>query len=388
MAEEGGFEDIFPARREYKAQEPRQKKIFQPWHRLRKQYVRERQWCKALDALLASSPIVDRPIKYLGLPGNELLDLRIIHKVVCEPRKIPLRFIGFNLGAKVPGPDQLEIDLSTEEVKRLSLVDGQSRIVPDDFRTLADTNSVGWSEADRHGPFDVINIDLCDGFGKEPAGNPEETYYNAVSELLGIQAYSRSPWLLFLTTRIGERHVHPTTLSRMRTAYERNLRSCPEFTRLSKSRFRIATPADAGSALRSPAGFNNVFLTGLAKWLLGMGLNVAPKCQVTMEDVLSYTVRTGNPVSDLVSAAFLFEPLSQPPRDPLSLASSRRRKIVLDECALAAAFIEKLCSVVDVDKKIQADPALRSGLLQSAKDLMQAARYDVQEFSTWAAQNC
>ena len=59
----------------YRAPSP-PKKEFLPWHRPRKQFVRDRQWCGEIGKLLEDSPREGGVLRYLGLPGADLLDLR------------------------------------------------------------------------------------------------------------------------------------------------------------------------------------------------------------------------------------------------------------------------------------------------------------------------
>jgi hypothetical protein len=53
----------------YEASAPEQLK-FLPWHRPRKQFVRQRQWSAEIERLLDDCPITDGKLKYLGLPGT------------------------------------------------------------------------------------------------------------------------------------------------------------------------------------------------------------------------------------------------------------------------------------------------------------------------------
>lgn len=385
MSEAEDLKSIFTTPR-YEVPEPTQSKKFMPWHKLRKQYVREKQWSKSLLDLLIEHPIEGRPIKYLGLPGNELFDLRVLHKEVCVPKELSLHFLGFNTGAKVPGSDQMEIDLSTEEVKRLEMVDGQSKVMPDDFRSLADHRSMAWSEAQRVGPFDVVNIDLCDGFGKEFPGKIDDTYYNAMREILTIQSSTNRPWLLFLTTRVGQEYAHGSTFDRLRKVFEQNISTCAEFRDATSGRMRISSIADIRSAARSPRGYSNIFITGLSKWLVAFGRVSAPKAVVRLCDLMGYSVKRGAVVCDLVSAVFKVSPVMQPPRDRFNLASSRLVPIP-SECEIAVEIVDVVCNCEDVDASLRDDSEERRELLSRSSALMHAARYDGSEYQRWALLN-
>ena len=83
--EQNGFADnIFGEEVAYEAPLPEEKKEFLPWHRPRKQFVRHYQWCKEIRRMISHTPPADGVLKYLGLPGVDLLDLRYFHEEVCQ----------------------------------------------------------------------------------------------------------------------------------------------------------------------------------------------------------------------------------------------------------------------------------------------------------------
>src|SRR4051812_14989998 len=96
--EEPGHADDIVEIRSYEAPLP-VKRTFAPWHRPRKQFVRDHQWKVQINSMLADVPTEDGTLKYLGLPGADLLDLRHFHSEVCLPQNIGLRFLGFNSAA-------------------------------------------------------------------------------------------------------------------------------------------------------------------------------------------------------------------------------------------------------------------------------------------------
>lgn len=61
---------------------------FMPWHKPRKQYIRDRQWVEHLVRLIRQKKFkhVDT-INYFGLPGGDLLDINYIHKGLSRTSK-------------------------------------------------------------------------------------------------------------------------------------------------------------------------------------------------------------------------------------------------------------------------------------------------------------
>ena len=143
-------------------------KEFKPWHKPRKQFVRSKQWSALLRRLYENRGPRD-PLRYLGLPGTDLIDLRYLHAQLCRDNDRPMCFLGFNTEAHRDNPAHIELNVSLDEVRRLSNVDPQSNVIHDDFRLVGNENSIAWSHTKQLGPFDVVNIDLCDGACVRPA---------------------------------------------------------------------------------------------------------------------------------------------------------------------------------------------------------------------------
>lgn len=159
--------------------QPTPKRAFAPWHRPRKQFVREQQWRNQIEKLLDEQPDPPKELAYLGLPGSDLLDIRYFHGEICQPRNLELRFLGFNTSQHTSGAG-IDLNTSLAEVHDLESVHEASEVLRDDFRAIADDLSQAWSRTKRMGPFDVINLDLCDGFAKEPETSEQDTHYNAL----------------------------------------------------------------------------------------------------------------------------------------------------------------------------------------------------------------
>jgi hypothetical protein len=359
------------------------KKTFLPWHRPRKQFVRNDQWRYQIGALLDEVNAVDT-LTYFGLPGVDLLDLRFFGSSLCAPRGLKLKFLGFNKAANPRSDDQSEINISLDELSKSPVFDAQSEIVPDDIRQLANEDSIAWQKTFEFSPYDVMNLDLCDGFGADPPGQITETYYNAVSKLLAVQARKKSPWLLLLTSRVGKEHVHADTLDRLSNLYRANLTNCASFQKASAEIFAIGDADTLQSAKRKSAGIQSVFLTGLCKWLLGFGIGQNPPSKMEVKSVFGYRVRSGAEVEDMVSIAIRFEPTHGPIQDQGNLASIQSTK--LDECELATNALKKVGGLFDVDAYLSTEQTIRDEMIEAMCRLLEAARYDVDEYRKWVAQ--
>jgi hypothetical protein len=365
----------------------RQKKEFLPWHRPRKQFVRDRQWRKEIQELISERNSKGDTLKYLGLPGVDLLDLRYFHNTVCEPNKLKLRFLGFNSAAAPNSEAQTELNISSDEVKRLPWVDHSSNVIHDDFRLVGNTKSIAYKETLDSGPYDIVNLDLCDGFAKQAPqakqapGKLEVTHYDAMNQLLSIQARNSKPWLLFLTTRVGKNDINKDALEKLLSKYEHCLLDCEAFREASSTHFKITNNEELSQAITSEEGLINVFLTGICKWLLGCALGQNPPTKIKLKSVIGYRVALDAAHEDLISLALKFEPIFIAANDPIGLAKHSAN--TLSECELAPKIVSKVANRTDADKCLDENESLHNEMTNSMAGLLELARYDVTEFHRW-----
>ena len=201
-------------------------KEFKPWHKPRKQFVRREQWSALLQSLYERREPGD-PLRYLGLPGTDLIDLRYLHEQLCSASNRPLSFLGFNTEAQPGSAAQVQLSISLDEVRRLPNVDTQSDVIHDDFRRIGNPKSIAWSRTLQIGPFDVVNIDLCDGLASDPPQNADSVY-KALDQLMALQGRNPDPWLLLVTTRIGRGMFDADAEERLLSLFHGNVNDCKD----------------------------------------------------------------------------------------------------------------------------------------------------------------
>lgn len=369
----------------YEAPMPSAAKEFLPWHRPRKQYVRHHQWCNEIVQMIAGTPPAGGLLKYLGLPGVDLLDLRHFHTAVCEAKNVDLRFLGFNSGARPASKAQSELNVSLDEVRRLSRVDPMSDVIGDNFARVANQDSLAFRKARELGPYDVINLDLCDGFGKQAPGTLDNSYYDAVGSLLAIQSRQMNPWLLLLTTRADKANINPAVLQALLQKYAANLAECAPFREASRDHFAIETAEALTAAVDTSAGLLPVFLTGLCKWFVVLGLQHQPPTSVELRSVFGYRVDKGAEHEDLISLALKFTPTFVPAGDPLGLAN--QPAAAPNECTLSTRALKRVAKRIDADQRLAQDVDLHQSMADATARLLDLARYDVDAYRVWLQAN-
>ncbi len=356
-------------------------KGFLPWHRPRKQFVRDKQWVQQILAMIDENEPESQIIRYLGLPGDDLLDLRHFHDKICVPKNLKLRFLGFNKGMNAGSDHKSDLEISLDEINRLAFVEISSELLGDDFTKIALNNSIARERSIKMGPFDVINIDLCDGFAKQPVNDFKETHYNTLHNLMTLQARRMNPWLLLLTTRTDSDCIDAGVFERFKQIYLDNLVECAQFSDTSSEKFAVTDEGTLTDYCATDIGFANVFLTSLCKWILKIGIGQNPPAKVEVKSVLAYKVGDDNPLPNLVSLALKITPTLDAAPDLIGLANQVAQPI--DECVMASRALVRVFNQKDVDKILDEDADLRNEMITSTANLLQQARYDPEQYQSW-----
>jgi len=363
-------------------------KEFKPWHRPRKQWIRVKQWKQETLRLVDAITLTDRPLTYLSLPGDDLLDVRVIYEA-CERKKVKLRFLGFNNPTGNSTLMDAERSLSIAEVVSLPLVDDNSIVVPDRLESIANNKSVGFKWVRDYGTFDVINIDLCDSISapsQRRGGGP--SYYNVLLSLLGHQVSTRTaPWLFFLTTRCGTGDVHSDDIKKLYECIKSNVTQSEGFCQIMANLFGLDSFDESSlTTVQEQTGFPEfmqMFCIGFGKWLLQTMMTGIPPSKVKM--LTSYHYRVMEP-GDMISVAYRFDPVPRPPVDPVGLAS---KPIILPavlqtlETQLAVTIVERTRGLVDVDTTLETSPEDMEKMIISTEALLSNARYPVDKYRGW-----
>ena len=350
-------------------------KEFKPWHKPRKQFVRNKQWSELLRRLYQNRESSD-PLRYLGLPGTDLIDLRYLHKQLCSDNERALHFLGFNTEAQPNSTAHVELSVSLDEVLRLPNVNKQSEVIHDDFRRIGNSNSIAWARTLQIGPFDVVNIDLCDGLASDPPQN-DESIYSALAQLMALQARNSKPWLLLITTRIERELFDADAEQRLINHFRDNVATCEGFVEACDE----ILESDAGSidpATCSEVDLLNLTTVAIGKWLSKL-VQAQAASQVVLASTQGYRVNPVAAQEDLVSLAFRFEPVIAASPDALSPTAPDP----VDECAIAKAILSRSNRRLDVDGILSQNPDLLEELTDETERLLTNARYEVTGYREW-----
>ena len=350
-------------------------KEFKPWHKPRKQFVRRKQLSALLRRLYEKREPGD-PLRYLGLPGTDLIDLRYLHEQLCRASNRRLRFLGFNTDAQPGNSAHVQLSVSLDEVRRLANVDPQSDVIPDDFRRLGNTNSIAWLRARQLGPFDVVNVDLCGGLASD-APQIDGSIYGALAQLTALQARNPDPWLLLVTTRIGRGMFDADAEQWLIALFRENVANCDGFAeaceQLLESDVRSIDPATC-----SEADLINLMTVAVGKWLSALVQAHGPS-RVELASTHGYRIDPDAVREDLVSLAFRFNPVIAASPDALSPTPPAS----VDECTTAKDILKRSARRLDVDTILEQQPDLYEELIGETERLLVDARYEVVGYRSW-----
>ena len=368
-------------------------KEFKPWHKPRKHHIRIYQWCELIADLMKELRLPDsgKQFRYLGMPGEDFLDIRTLEGV-CNRNKVILHYLGFDsthpqTGLAGDGGDDSEFYLSRHEVSQPGFVDQTSVVLRRRIEEAAQEKSIAFGAIDKHGPFDVINIDLCDSVA---IGKRE--YFEAIKRLCDHQTKTRTkPWLLFLATRVDRQQMDDDIKRGLLNCIITNVDKYAPFTAainglgLNKE---VLSDEISREQLLSHKGLFDAFVLGLGKWLLQLMDNGKhPRVAVSMHP--SYAYRVYGTEADMISLAFRMEPLVEARVDSsgVTLESSAGAARPPSEGELAISLAGRVRGVVDVDALLAKDPVMLAKAVKGSKELLLRARYPIDKYDQWAQDN-
>jgi hypothetical protein len=363
------------------------KREFKPWHLPVKQLVREYQWLDQTTRLIKRWPNHRNSLRYLSLPGPDLLDVRVLAKA-CAARKIKVNYLGFDSSFEADvtdGKDGSDWVGPGAELRQAGLVSGDSLVLKDRVESLAIPKSQSSQLLEQRGPFDVVNLDVCGHFGYRP-NEDGATSADALRAILAHQITAKGPWLLFLTTR-----VDPSYLNYARELFEpaisSNLNSLGEDFRKSLSKLFETDPSEIESAIldcwtRPSSLLHQLFTIGLGKYLLQF-FHGQLSLRSTVELKSLFVYRVAGETPDMVSLAFCITPTEQDVTVRPPTVGGEMIEIPLLEESLACQIVTKSYDLWDLDRGLADDSDLKDLIFESASDLIHEAGFDRAEWANW-----
>lgn len=364
---------------------------FKPWHRPHKQYIRKYQWLIDTARLVESYGEEIPTLRYLSLPGEDLLDIKYLGAFLYEQYNMNLFFYGYDKRADGKDAEFNSLEFS---VKERRYIDSNSRIVNDDIRSLGHNKAKVRKDLYARGCFHVINLDLCQSVARYAKKTPDPNYFDAIAAMLQIQ--SRAPWnsLLLITTKIDSRSADEEAL---RWLFDIIIRLCEKesnykcFKAGIRKSWNIEVSEELTEVLQGPVPITDEdkFLLGFIEWLIINAYENGVK--PTVKSIKTY--KTGgvpeDSPDDIASLSFGLEPILQSRQDPCDLQCTPTLESSLKENAeqidgKSTHVPEKVKERERVDELLNTNEKEYLDCLQGTKDLLGRCGYDETAYEEWA----
>ena len=376
-------DDVLPAEIEDLAIPVELNQLF-PWHRPRKQLVREEQWIRYSRRLIArekgrpglNEPVEGNPeVRYLTLPGIDYLDVRQLADV-CRENGCSLTSTGFQSGGEG------NTYVARAQLREKSLIDaghitGHSYTFPRRFEDIVSINGQAYRDLKTRGPFHIVNIDAC-GSIAAPRANHATRLIDALYRIVELQMeIAIGRWLLFVTTDVRPDSIAEETLDSLCQAIFENADTSDEFHNkampfLGPGQFDIRAAAIIASE-RPGIVFLQLFSLGLAKWLLHLAgprnwdmKTHFPYCYSTMPD------EDETPTMTCLAFEFLPPPPGIPDRFGVARAEPAPNPNRENPSIRAA---EKIGIMANADRRILADEPLRIRITEKLRSSLAEVGY-------------
>lgn len=377
-------DDVLPARIKDLAVPGKLNKL-RPWHKPRKQWVREYQWMLHSRNLIRGelrrpglSEQADgfREFKFLTLPGADYLDVRQLAEV-CRKLNCCLTSTGFQSGGE-GNPDVARVQVREKSLIDAGHITKYSHLFARRFEDIIAVKGSAYQELRRRAPFHIVNIDACGSIAAPTATHPHRLI-EAIHRIVELQLeLNKGRWLLFLTADARPGSIAQETLSKFCDAIVENAEVNDEFRdraspMLSDGEPDIRIAARIASREEGDA-FLRLFALGVAKWLLHLALEKRwdvkthrPYCYSTMP------AQVNVPSMACLAFEFLPPPPSLKDRFGISCAEPAPETNRPDSSLRAA---DRIGEMADLDLKLRENESLRSRMAENLRKLLEEAGYE------------
>ena len=355
-----------------------------PWHRPRKQWVREKQWFALSRGLIQRerggpglpAPHIGKPeVRYLTLPGTDYLDVRQLADV-CRELDFRLTSTGFQSGGE-GNPLVARAQMREKSLIDAGYISDSSHTYARRFEEIAHTTSSAYRDLRSRGPFHIVNIDAC-GSIAPPFADHAQRIIDALYRTVELQLEIKTGrWLLLVTADAHPDSIARATLNRLCDAIFSNAEQSEDFRCRAGDLFG-APELDIRTAVERAAqtvgeGFLRVFSLGIAKWLLAL----ARERRWDMKTHRPYcysTMPRGDETPSMVCLAFEFLPPAPGLSDPLAVTRAQPRPMaVREDMSLRAAKV--IGQLENADSRLRGDESLRMRMTENLRRLLGEVPY-------------
>ncbi|MFC0227945.1 PP_RS20740 family protein [Serratia aquatilis] len=354
-----------------------------PWEKPRKQWIRKCQWWNLIERhLIQDQPqqIALIPLRYFGLPGERLLDIRFFLSKLKAHNK---SFFFYGINNSNNSWSKAQVQLSQVLDIDNGLVVKSSSIGLHDFDELHHVNPTAMQNIKKNGPFDVINLDFCDSVISKLL---DMKRLDAIKNLLNYQLKTSSGnWLLFITTRTAKNTNSAEAFERLSKLLDRNLQDADfkdEFIKYYNEIHEPTTNKIISTANITENDHINIVVIGFVKWLFGLA--VACECSGKLLSILRYDIDDTSS-NDMMSMCLSFKKDIRPLHDPSGVTTPCDNQVNVTEPELAKRSLKKIYETKNVDSILTSNLDTYKTSLDETLDLLNESGVDT---SSYISQLC
>lgn len=355
---------------------------FAPWHKPRKQYVRKHQWIHHANSIISKLKEdgwleESVPLKYLTLPGPDLLDVKLMADV-CSDHDIDLHYTGF---CYVQETEAVRLRRNSQQfgLDRGDQIREGSGVHISRLEEISTNNSEARTLMERGGPYSIINIDACEPIASDDK-NQTGRLVDAIKTIVQYQMdVNRQPWMLYLTTPVQTDSVSAEALLALHDQVHRNVRSDADFAAELMQQFSDGEEVEQYLERVSKADgleFVQTITLGISKWLVHLAEQANFK--VKKLPAVCYSMFRREPfLPNMISTCYLFLPCPIQLFDQTGLTQNVTLEQGTPPISDHIRALRKSIGIENLDDKLVNDAELKQQMINETKSLLSAVGYDV-----------
>lgn len=353
---------------------------YKPWHKPRKQWVRECQWWAHLEKMLERYSqlfLNETKVRYFGLPGEDLLDVDYISKKMASSKELSDKKLLIHGILSSPIEQQKANSRLTELLDRKN-VDYASKVEHFNFNSLSSVSAVLWGKMKGIAPYHLINLDFCEKIFQDQT-------ISAVHNLLDYQFKSlpEKPWIFCLTTKVDAKGDNLDVLKRLDKCLHSIESDELSIYRLDKH-FKpvfdaIQEKLSIDKTVDNIALFTDIYIVGFVIWLILKARN--KDISFKLKSSAKYGVADDKGVPDMYSFVFQFkgEIIIEPDVQGVAILKGLHQNIQYDKDP-REIVIERLFNSVNVDHTLNDDKIKFQKYIDDTKEALVSCGYDVNNY--------
>lgn len=361
---------------------PQEARVFQPWHKPRKQFVRCHQWWKHIDFLISrfNEYRTIETIRYFGLPGSDLLDISYFSKKLSDSKYSDKKLFVHGFIDSAQGKEKADLRLS--ELLDRNNVDVNSKVENFNFQALAEEKSLALGRIKNIGSYHLINLDLCDGvFQKRTINSMMTLFTHQLNSMTG------TPWLFFLTTRADKEGIAKDLLEDLNRIFTASLIDDASFVAAIETHRKniheyIRTKKSLADESIPESELSEILQVCFIFWVIKLIHEHGARLEIV--STMKYKVHEGNDYPDMFSYVMRITKNSTIAKDQLGLgeAVGFTKREFNDETKNSdkSKAVDNFCGSLNIDSHLDNNPALKKVCADEMKELLKEAGWDIDDY--------